>query len=307
VSASANRAGGAALLGSEDIRALEQLSLDSLAALVAGLAGEREGPGRSAGFEFVDYRRYTPGDDIRRIDWNVYARLRELHVRTAPQEARVWLDVLLDASRSMDFGGPNKLRYGRRLAALLGAVALLRTDAVQVHTLADGGAASGGMLDSADMLGSLVDELQQLPVGRTTELADSVRAARDAGGQPELAVLISDALVTSDDLGLALRELRRGARSATLLHVVSPEEADSGPPGAIQLLDRETNRRIETLITEEVREQFAAQAERFRTRVEEQCATHRVHYIQASTTVDPLELLTGLAREETLLRAGAPR
>jgi len=295
------------LLDGDDIRALEGLSLDSLAALLAGLGGQREGPGRSAGFEFVDYRPYTPGDDGRRIDWNIYARLRELQVRTAPQEARVWLSVLLDVSRSMDFGEPNKLYYGRRLAALLGVVALLRTDAIQVHTLGDGGASSGGLLDSAGMLGVLVDQLVQLPVGQTTALASSLRAARDTGGQPELAVLISDALVVGEDLNLALRELARGARSATLLHVVSPEDEDGGPTGAIQLVDRETNRRIETLITEEVQERFAQQALRFRARVELQCRANGVHYAAASTDTDPLELLLRVARERTLLRTGAAR
>jgi len=115
------------LLDRADIQVLERLSVESLDAIVTGLVGQRDGPGQTVGFEFSDYRRYTPGDDVRRIDWNIYARLRELHVRTAPQEASLALSVLLDASRSMDSGEPNKLRFGRRLAALLAAVRSLRT------------------------------------------------------------------------------------------------------------------------------------------------------------------------------------
>jgi uncharacterized protein (DUF58 family) len=295
------------LLDAEDIRSLQRLSLDSRETLLAGLGGQREGPGRSAGFEFVDYRHYTPGDDSRRIDWNIYARLRELYVRASPQEARVWLDILLDASRSMDFGEPNKLYYGRRLAALLGAVALIGTDAVHVHTLSDGRAASGRLLDTAGLLAVLVDELMRLPVGRTTSLASSVRAARDAGGQPELAVLISDALVAAEDLGLALHELNRDARAAALLHVVSASDDEGGAPGAVQLVDRETGRRIQTLITQEVSERFAEQALAFRARIEQQCRANGVRYIEASTPVDPRELLSRIAREETLVRADRGR
>jgi uncharacterized protein (DUF58 family) len=295
------------LLDGDDLRVLERLSLESLSALLSGLGGQREGPGRSAGFEFVDYRRYTPGDDGRRIDWNIYARLRELYVRTAPQEARVWLDVLLDVSRSMDFGYPNKLWYGRRLTALLGAVALLRADDVQVHALSDGGSSPGGMLDSPGMLDVLVNQLVQVPVGRTTSLASSVRAARDAGGQPELAVLITDALVVADDLNRALHELARGARSAALVHVVSPHEGDSGPPGAVQLEDSETGRRIEALITPEISERFADEARLFRARIEQQCRANGVHYLEALTAADPLELLLSGARDETLVRAGTGR
>jgi uncharacterized protein (DUF58 family) len=295
------------LLKPADIRALERLSLDSLAALVAGLGGQREASGQSAGFEFVDYRRYTPGDDIRRIDWNIYARLRELHVRTAPQEARVSLAVLLDASASMDFGEPNKLYYGRRLAALLGAVALLGTDAVQVQTLRDGGAFSGGLLDAAGMLNALVADLERLPVGTTTQLTNSVRRARDVGGQPEVAVLISDALVDEDDMGTALRELARGARSAALLHVANPAEAVSGPPGGVQLRDLESGRSIDVVITDEISERYREQYALFFARVEQQCRANGVRYLAAPTDVDPLELLLRIARDETLLRSGSAR
>src|ERR1700760_3585169 len=127
------------LLSTGDVRKLERLSLTSLSAIEAGFTGQREGPTRTAaGIEFAEHRRYTPGDDIRRIDWGVYGRMRELLVKTAPSESRIWMSLMIDASRSMDAGEPNKLWYARRLAALLGTVALLRSDSVQVHMLADG-------------------------------------------------------------------------------------------------------------------------------------------------------------------------
>src|ERR1700683_3498733 len=83
VSAVAGRPG---LLDRGDIAALEALSLESLDAILAGLVGEREASGRTVGFQFRDYRPYVAGDDVRRIDWNISARLHELHVRTSPQE-----------------------------------------------------------------------------------------------------------------------------------------------------------------------------------------------------------------------------
>jgi uncharacterized protein (DUF58 family) len=293
----------APLVGRDDLRTLERLSLDSLEALLGGIGGRREGPGRSAGFEFADYRRYTPGDDVRRIDWSVYARLRELHVRTAPQEARMSLALLLDASASMDFGAPNKLRYGRRLAALLGVVALLHADTVQVHTLYDGDAFTGGLQDARGMLGLLVDELERLPGGATTRLAASVRRARDQGAEAEMAVLISDALVDGDELEVALRELGRGAGSAALVHVIDPAEALAGELGSVELLDRETRRRLELTVTEELRDRYASHAARFRENVARTCRATGVHYVAASTSADALELLLESARSELLLRA----
>jgi uncharacterized protein (DUF58 family) len=292
------------LLDRADIQALERLSVESLDALVAGLVGQREGPGQAAGFEFADYRRYTPGDDVRRIDWNIYARLRELHIRTAPQEASLALSVLLDASRSMDSGEPSKLRFGRRLAALLAAVALLRNDAVEIHTLSDGDSVSSDSFDSgAGELGAMVEELERLPSGRTTDLDMSIRRSRTSGWEPEAAVLISDGLVAADDLAAAVAALAGSARTATFVHVGDPAEtAAAWEEGSTVLVDSETGRRIEATITPEVRARYATSYARLSAQLEQQCRARGVRYVKADASIDPLEFLLAAAREQTLVR-----
>jgi uncharacterized protein (DUF58 family) len=300
VSSGAERNG---LLGREDIAALERLSLESLDAILAGLVGEREASGRTVGFEFADYRPYVPGDDVRRIDWNIYARLHELHVRTSPQEASLYLSVLLDASRSMDSGEPNKLFYGRRLAALLGAVALLRDDAVEVHTLADGASADSGSFDSgSDVLGTMVDELERLPAGRSTELRESIRRAATSGWQPEMAVLISDGLVPREELAAAALELARSARSATFVHVTDPAGMVRDWAGSTLLLDSETGRRIDATITPDVQRRYTKRYARLSAEIERQCRANGVRYVKADTSVDPLEFLIARAREQSFVR-----
>jgi uncharacterized protein (DUF58 family) len=295
-----------ALLRSDDVRRLERLSMASLDALEAGLTGEREGPARTAsGLEFAEHRRYGPGDDLRRIDWNVYARLRELLVKTAPSESRIWLSEMIDASRSMDSGNPNKLWYARRLAALLGTVALMRSDSVQVHVLADGGSTAGGRLDAAGMVAVLAQEIARLPGGTTTQLARSVARSRAAGDRTELGVLISDCLVATADLDEALSQLSRTARAPVLVHVLDPDEGRAGPIGGVELTDRETGERLRTLVTDHLRERLGERYEQFRARVRAACQAAGVHYLAAATTVDPLELLLDTARTGRLLRATA--
>lgn len=289
------------LITSDDIRTLGQLTLGSLDALLGGFGGRRGGPGRTGGFEFADYRHYTPGDDARRIDWAVYARLRELHVRTPPQEARLALALLLDASASMEFGLPSKLRYARRLAALLGALALMRTDTVQVHALYDGDAVTGGLHDAGGMLGPLVHELAEIPSGRTTDLASSVRRARDQGADTEMAMLISDALTSRDRLREALRELARDARSPVLLHVVDVTDATAGPSGPAALIDGETGQRLELDVTEETQAQYAERYARLREEIERSCRAAGVRYVEVPTSVDALTLLLERARTASLL------
>lgn len=87
-------------------------------------SGEQRSPDPGGGIEFADYRPYLPGDDPRRVDWDVWRRLGSLVVRIAAQERELSLVVLLDASRSMDHGDPSKLDHAKRIACALAAVAM---------------------------------------------------------------------------------------------------------------------------------------------------------------------------------------
>src|SRR5690349_15954049 len=101
--------------------------------------GEHRAQRRTAGIEFADYRPYTPGDDLRRVDWNAYARLGTLQVRQAQAEHDTVLYLLVDPSPSMAFGAPAKFLAARRLAAALGYIALAHLDAVVLAAPGVGG------------------------------------------------------------------------------------------------------------------------------------------------------------------------
>ena len=128
------------------------------------------------GIEFADYRPYSPGDDLRRVDWNAYARLGTMHIRQAQAEHDTVLYLLVDASPSMQFGNPSKFDQARRLAAALGYVALAHLDSVVV---ASPGAHIGGstQLAAADFskrfrgraeLGNLFKHLQETGAGESS-------------------------------------------------------------------------------------------------------------------------------------------
>ena len=295
----------APLLSSGDVQRLTRLAITAPGALQAGLIGPRPGPGRSTSHvEFAEHRRYVPGDDLRRIDWGAYGRLRELLVKTTPDPGRVTVSLMLDGSRSMDTGVPNKLHYGRRLTALLGAVALLRSDPVRVQMLADGGAVAGGLLASPGLIAVLTSEIERLPAGTTTELARSVAAATVAGTQVELAVLISDCLVTPADLAATLSRLARAGRAAALVQLLDPAEAVAGPLGAAELRDHETGELLRTLVTDQVRERYADRYARFRSETEAACGAAGVRYVAADTSADALELVFTLAAQGAVLQGG---
>src|SRR5947209_9563378 len=105
-------------------RRLERLSLVSRKRLVGQGQGDRRSLRKGSSLEFADYRHYVEGDDPARVDWNIYSRTDTLFVRLYEEEEVLNVHLVLDASRSMDWGEPSKLRYARRLAAALGYVAL---------------------------------------------------------------------------------------------------------------------------------------------------------------------------------------
>ncbi|MBA2757676.1 MAG: DUF58 domain-containing protein, partial [Chloroflexi bacterium] len=106
------------------LRQLERLLLLMRSPVRGGLKGGRRSVKRGQSVEFADYREYTLGDDLRQLDWNVYARLEKLFVKLFVEEEDVTITLLIDASTSMASGHPQKLLFAKRAAAALGYIGL---------------------------------------------------------------------------------------------------------------------------------------------------------------------------------------
>jgi len=118
------------------LRQLERLLLLLRSPVRGGLKGGRRSVKRGQSVEFADYRDYAPGDDLRQLDWNVFARLEKLFVKLFVEEEDVTITLLLDASASMASGTPEKLLFAKRAAAALGYIGLASEDRVAVTALA---------------------------------------------------------------------------------------------------------------------------------------------------------------------------
>src|SRR5438105_12414113 len=124
-----------ALLDGSFARRLERLQLVSRKRLSGQGQGDRGSRRKGSSLEFADYRHYVEGDDPARVDWNIYSRTDTLFVRLYEEEVVLNVHLLVDASRSMDWGEPSKLRYVRRLAAALAYVALNASNRLYVWPL----------------------------------------------------------------------------------------------------------------------------------------------------------------------------
>src|SRR5918999_3466510 len=117
------------------LRQLERLTLLTRKAVHGGMKGARRSVKRGQSVEFTDYRDYSLGDDLRALDWNLYARLEKLFIKLFIEEEDVNVHVLLDASASMDGGTPDKLLFGKRAAAALAYVGLASYDRISMAVL----------------------------------------------------------------------------------------------------------------------------------------------------------------------------
>ena len=114
----------------------EQLELVSRKIIVGRMKGERKSRRKGTSVEFAEHRNYTTGDDLRRIDWNVYGRLDKLFLKLFLEEEDLHVYTLLDTSLSMNFGTPTKLHYGKQVAAALAFIGLVNHDRVILDTFA---------------------------------------------------------------------------------------------------------------------------------------------------------------------------
>src|SRR6187401_788000 len=118
------------------LRQLERLLLLMRSPVRGGLKGGRRSVKRGQSVEFADYRDYSLGDDLRQLDWNVYARLEKLFVKLFVEEEDVTITLLVDASASMASGTPSKLLFAKRAAAALGYIGLSSEDRVALSVIA---------------------------------------------------------------------------------------------------------------------------------------------------------------------------
>ena len=285
------------IIDSDLLLKLDRLSLLIGPDLIYGLMGEHRAVRRTAGIEFADYRPYSPGDDLRQIDWNAYARLGTLHVRLAQAEHDTLLYLLVDASPSMDFGRANKFRAARRLAAALGYLALGHLDSVVLAApgAADAGAAPTAPIRSRTEAGVLFRRLQALRVDHAAPFDDVLSGWSLTPGQGRLAVLLSDLLL--DDYREGVRRLIAADFAVTVLHVLSVEELEPPEPGDLDLYDRELNAQMELHLGAEGVLAYRRHLHDWLEECEGWCRAQRVGYFRLHSDWDVEQILLKRLRQ----------
>jgi uncharacterized protein (DUF58 family) len=283
------------------LRKLERLALLSRRAMAGQLQGERRSPKRGQSVEFADYRPYAPGDDFRRIDWNAYARLERFFIKLFVEEEDLTVHLLVDSSRSMEWGEPNKLWYAARAAGALGYVALAGLDRVTVKVLGEAnGNGSFPARRGKQQAMALFSFLQSLQGGGQTALAPRLRAYAAAALQPGPLVLFSDLLDGGWSEGLSALAAR--GFEVTVLHVLAPDEIDPPLTGDLRLIDVEGGTEVEITADYEMLERYRNGLAAWQAELRRFCAAREMRYVPVVTSVPFEELLFAMLRTSSVLK-----
>lgn len=269
-----------------EIKNLQLLAKTVVEGFIAGL---HQSPYHGFSLEFMEYREYTPGDDIRGIDWKVYARSDRFYVKKFQGETNTRVHLLLDTSKSMTFSSHkvSKLDYGRYLAASLAHFAVQQKDAAglmvfdsQIRSFLPPRSRSGQFLQ-------ILKRLEHLEPGGQTD----IRAALDdmAGliKKRSLVVLISDFYQDVDEVSKALRFFHHRGNDLILFHLLDPLELELPFDQTMTLEDMETEEKV-PFDPDKSRQDYLDVLKEHIDALRKECAGQSIDY-QLINTEEPLD------------------
>jgi uncharacterized protein (DUF58 family) len=239
--------------------------------------------------EFASYRQYVQGDNLRHLDWKVWARSDALYVKQFEDDTNYRGQIYLDTSASMDFGtGPaNKFTYGRLLAAALTHLMILQRDAPGLVLFGPDSRQALPCAASRNQAMELFAALARAQAGGQTIIGQDLFGIVQAVVRRGISVVISDFFTTDDSGFELLRQLHAHRQETLVFHLLSPEELELPETGEWILEDSETGEeRIVHL--DEVRTSYRERLNTFCDRVKTECQSYEFDYVRLSTG-EPLD------------------
>lgn len=289
------------LLSPEFMAKLGALGVVSKKILAGKLRGERRSRKRGESLEFADHRPYAQGDDLRRIDWNLYARLERLFLKLFLAEEDLSIYLLLDASRSMDFGSVNKFDYARKVAAAVAYIGINNLDRVSLTVNAGGQEHNLSNIRGKKQVFRLFDFLSKMRPDGKTNLLEASRHFIIRNRRPGVLLLISDFL-DPEGFEAPLKTLSAARMDLFAIHVLAKEEVEPVLAGDFLLVDSETGDRLDVTASRRLTENYQKTVRGFCSALQQFCATRGATYLFASTELPFEALVLNYLRTAGLVR-----
>ncbi len=290
----------ALLLDPQFMARLDQLDVMSRKLLAGKMKGERRSKRRGQSVEFADYRNYVIGDDLRFIDWNIYGRLDKLFLKLFLEEEDLSLYILLDTSKSCDYGDPHKATYIRKVAAALGYIGLVNYNRVSISAMADGIVAETGAMRGRKRVTQMIDFVSKLEPAGGSHFADACKRFALSHRQKGVCVVISD-FFDKGGYENGLRYVAGGKYDLFCVQTLSPQEIDPELQGDLKLRDMEDDDMAEVSITQPLLKQYKANLNAYCLAVKDYVTRRGGTYLFTSTAVPFDTLVLNYLRERGLL------
>lgn len=276
------------MFDSDFLKRLEYLSLLSKRVFKGQLLAQRRTMQTGGGIEFADHREYVNGDDLRYLDWNVYARHGDLLLKRFQEEEDLHVYILLDASVSMnraDENTPNKFMLARQIAAALSYIALADLDRVSILSYDDRVRETMPLMRGKDQILTLLRFLENLECGGVkTDLRAAVGQFVQRAPRTGLVLIVSD-LYDQDGFRDGVDRLRYARFEPHVVQLHTPEEAEPNLLGDVELIDCETGVEKKVTVTERKLRQYKSLFQQFIQEIESYCQTHGLSHTRTTTDV----------------------
>lgn len=288
------------LLPADLLARLESMELISRKVFRGRMKGERRSRRKGQSVEFADYRNYTPGDDLRFVDWNLYARLDKLFLKMFMEEEDLHVYFLIDSSPSMGFGEPSKFFAAKQIAASLGFVGMCRGDRVKIEFLGEENKVSP-VLRGKSQLWRMTDFVQNAEADQLFDLTDAVKRFCLRNSGRGIVVLLTD-LMEKTGYEPALRLLIGQQMDVFVMQVLSPEEFDPEINGDLKLIDCEDEDEAEVSVSSALMKKYKATLANFIDQARMYCAKRDMTYLLARSDQGADVIVGDYLRKRGLVR-----
>ena len=285
---------------------VEAMQLNARRLVQGALAGMHRSPRRGSSIEFSEHKLYTPGDEIRHIDWRAFAKTDRFHVKQFEDETNITMELLVDHSASMGFRSgqaTSKLDYGRQLASALSYLALKQGDATGLLTFHDEVSSSLPARARSTHLLEILAQLTQLEPSGKTGLSTALDRFAQMRRRRSVAVLISDLFDPDPDLFDAFSRLAARRHDVAVLHVLDRAEVEF-PYEAPAIFESMEDDRQLFVHPRVMRQAFVEEMQRWLTRTARRMAEAGIDYHQIVTDTPPARALGSFLKARTARAAG---
>jgi uncharacterized protein (DUF58 family) len=292
------------LIDSSLMAKLDQVDVMSRKIFAGKLQGERRSKKRGVSVEFADYRHYAHGDDLRFIDWNIYARLDKLFLKMFLEEEDLSLIIALDCSASMHWGNPSKFQFNQRLAMALGYIGLANHNRVSFYGFGGDELRPLTSLRGRRRTREMGQWLLDLEPGGSGDFHDAMRTIALSRQGKGVMIILSD-FMFKEGYDKGLRYLAGGGFDTFCIQVLSPEEVDPGKHGLagdLRLIDVEDEDAAEITVSAALLKRYKQNLDAYCGGLREFCVRRGMMHITIDTATDLEKLLLDYLRKRGLLK-----